>query len=335
MLYKGSFPPKGFPPQGFPQFAQPPPQLLTRPECDAAVEKLRKAMKGMGTKESSLIEVFGKYTPLQMNQIINGYESHYGNTLLEDIKSETSGNFGKLCCALSMPLVEYDVKCLHDAIAGVGTDEKCLIEILVGRTNSDIKALKEAYQKIYDKELKDDIKGDTSGTNYRLYKALLKGERDESNAPRNAEADADALYKAGEGRMGTDESAFIDILCNYPSAHLRQVFDIYEKKYEHSIEKAISKEFSGDVKKTLTYLVLSIKNKAEYIADLFEKSMKGVGTNDNKLIRLAVRHRSEYVITPIKEAYLNKYGRTLAKRIKGDTSGDYCKLLLACIHENK
>jgi len=34
--------------------------------------------------------------------------------LLEDIKSETSGNFGKLCCALSMPLVEYDVKCLHD-----------------------------------------------------------------------------------------------------------------------------------------------------------------------------------------------------------------------------
>jgi len=63
--------------------------------------------------------------------------------------------------------------------------------------------------------------------------------------------------------------------------------------------------------------------------------MKGLGTDDDKLIRLTVRHRAPYVIEPIKEAYKTKYGKTLAKRIKGDTSGDYCKLLLACINESK
>jgi len=36
-------------------------------------------MKGIGTNEKELINVLGKYPPLQMNQIINGYKSNYGN----------------------------------------------------------------------------------------------------------------------------------------------------------------------------------------------------------------------------------------------------------------
>jgi len=63
--------------------------------------------------------------------------------------------------------------------------------------------------------------------------------------------------------------------------------------------------------------------------------MSGIGTNDEKLIRLVVRFRAPYFIEPIKEAYKTKYGKTLGKRIKGETSGDYQKLLLACIHEDR
>jgi len=44
------------------------------------------------------------------------------------------------------------------------------------------------------------------------------------------------------------------ILCNRPDFHLRKVFDIYQQKHGHTIEKAISKEFSGDIKKALTNL---------------------------------------------------------------------------------
>jgi len=290
-------------------------------------------MKGMGTKESKLIKILAGYPPIQLNQIIKTYDNKYGTKLYNDVKSETSGNFGKLCCALCMPIAEYDAKCLNEAIAGIGTDESCLIEILVGRTNSDIKALCAAYRNVYGKELIDDIKGDTSGTNKTLFKILLRGDRDESNNPRNVQADAEDLYKAGEGRMGTDEKAFITLLCHYPDYHLRQVFDFYEKKYNHSVEKAVKSEFSGDIEKNLLKLVSSIRNRAEYIADLFEKSMKGAGTDDSRLIRLAVRHRAPYVIGPIKQAYEAKYKRTLGSRIKSDTSGDYCKLLLALIHD--
>jgi len=326
------------PPQSAPNvsnFNQPQTNLLSREECDAAAKILRDAMKGLGTDEKALISVLGKYPPLQMNQIIKSYTSNYGKRLVDDVKSDTSGDFGKLACALSMSIADYDVKCLHNAIARLGTDDDCLIEILVGRTNSDIRALRELYKKKYGKDIENDVKGDTSGYIRRLYIVLLEGNRDESDVPRDALADAEALYNAGEGKIGTDEMTFISILCNRPDSHLRKVFDIYQQKHGHTIEQAISKEFSGDIKKALTNLVASIRNKAEYIASLFEKSMKGLGTDDDKLIRLTVRHRAPYVIEPIKEAYKTKYGKTLAKRIKGDTSGNYCKLLLACIHDDK
>jgi len=324
--------PQGYAPNA--TFGQPQAQqLLTPAECDEAAKTLYGAMKGMGTNEKKLISVLGKYPPIQMNQIIKSYKSNYGKNLLDDVKSETGGNFGNLACALSMTIVEYDVKCIHDAIACIGTDDDCLMEILVGRTNNDMKKLCEEYKKKYGTELEDDVKGDTSGYVRRLYTVLLQGNRDETNQARDVEADVEALYRAGEGRSGTDEMGFISLLCNRPSSHLNNVFNRYQQKYSHTIEKAIEKEFSGDIEKALLKLVSSIRNMSEYIATQFEKSMKGIGTDDEKLIRLVVRFRAPSLIEPIKEAYKTKYGKTLGKRIKGETSGDYCKLLLACINE--
>ncbi len=56
-------------------------RLLTPAECDEAVKQLRDSMKGIGTDKEGLIEVLGKYPPVQMNQIIKGYKSNYGKHL--------------------------------------------------------------------------------------------------------------------------------------------------------------------------------------------------------------------------------------------------------------
>ncbi|ORX76313.1 Annexin [Anaeromyces robustus] len=307
--------------------------LLTPDQVTQACNNLRNAMKGLGTDEAALISILGKYPPIQMNQIVNGYKSHFGKSLEQAVNSETSGNFGKLCVALSKSILDFDVYCLHNAIAGLGTDEDCLIEILVGRTNSDIQAINRAYKDKYRKSLEEDIKGDTSGYFRALLVALVQGNRDETNIQRDVKADVEALYRAGEGRLGTDESAIISLLCNRPDSHLRQVFAQYQQKYGHSVEKAMKSEFSGDIKKALVNLVKSITNRNEYIAEQFENSMKGMGTKDEKLIRLTVRYRDPVIIAPIKEAYKTLYGKTLKKRIEGDTSGDYRRLLLTCIGE--
>ena len=53
------------------------------------------------------------------------------------------------------------------------------------------------------------------------------------------------LYKAGEGKLGTDESGFFNILTLRTYAHLRFVFDEYMKRHQSSIEGAIKSEFGG------------------------------------------------------------------------------------------
>ena len=53
------------------------------------------------------------------------------------------------------------------------------------------------------------------------------------------------LYKAGEGKLGTDESGFFNILTGRTYAHLNVVFDEYMKQHSSSIEEAIKGEFGG------------------------------------------------------------------------------------------
>lgn len=56
----------------------------------------------------------------------------------------------------------------------------------------------------------------------------------------------------------------------------------------HSLEKAIKKEFSGDIMEGLIAICRCVCNKAEYFASRLHKSMAGIGTNDKQLIRVII-----------------------------------------------
>ncbi len=64
--------------------------------AEADAERLRKAMKGAGTDEQAIIEVFTKRSAKQRLQIALFFKTMYGKDLLKDLKSETSFNFKTL-----------------------------------------------------------------------------------------------------------------------------------------------------------------------------------------------------------------------------------------------
>lgn len=69
-------------------------------------------------------------------------------------------------------------------------------------------------------------------------------------------------------------------------------------------------------------------------AALLEDAMAGLGTKDHLLVARVVRsHWDRQNLANVKIAYEKRYGTSLAKRIKGETSGDYQRLMLACIGE--
>lgn len=165
--------------------------------------------------------------------------------------------------------------------------------------------------------MESDLRGDTAGTFKRVMVSLCNACRDESMVtnPQQAAADAQALLRAGELRLGTDESTFNMILCQRNYAQLQLIFQEYERLTGHDIETAIKNEFSGDSKQGFLAIIRSIKNQAAFFASELNKSVKGLGTNDQQLIRLVVT-RSEVDMVEVKQEYQRLYGESLADAIK-------------------
>lgn len=199
--------------------------------------------------------------------------------MIENIKSETRGNFENLLVALLTPILDFYCLEIKDALSGIGTDEDVLIEFLCTLSNQEINMIKDNYLRLYGKDLESEIIGDTSGNFKRLLVSLCNANRDESGVtdPEAAKADATALLRAGELRAGTDESVFNSIMCQKNYQQLRLIFKEYEIMTGHSFEKAIANEFSGDVKDGLTAIFHCVNNKAEFFARQLMKSMKGIG----------------------------------------------------------
>ncbi|KAM6916588.1 annexin A11a isoform 2-T2 [Xenentodon cancila] len=293
------------------------------------VEVLRKAMKGFGTDEQAIIDLLGSRSSKQRVPLLRAYKTSYGKDLIKDLHSELSGDFRKLVLTMLKTPTELDAYELQDAIKGAGTDEACLIEILSSRSNDEIKEINQVYKREFKKSLEDAISGDTSGHFRRLLISLAQGNRDErENVDISlAKQDAQALYAAGENKLGTDESKFNAILCARSKPHLRAVFQEYQQMCGRDIEKSISREMSGDLESGMLAVVKCIKNTPAYFAERLYKAMKGFGTKDRTLIRIMVS-RSEVDMLDIRQEYVRNYGKSLYTHISGDTSGDYKKLLL-------
>ncbi|XP_049866961.1 annexin B9-like isoform X1 [Pectinophora gossypiella] len=300
------------------------------PREDAAV--LRKAMKGFGTDEKAIIQVLTRRSNEQRLRIAFEFKTLYGKDLVSDLKSETSGKFEDLLVALMTPLPQFYAKELHDATAGIGTDEDVLIEVMCTMSNHEIQVIKQAYTAIYGTLLEDDLRGDTSGNFKRLMTSLCMGNRSEEFHvdQEKAREDARSLLQAGELRLGTDESTFNAVLCSRSFPQLAAVFQEYQFLTGHDIDDAIKAEFSGDLEKALRAIVKVVRNKPLFFAERLHKSMKGLGTNDRQLIRIMVT-RCEVDLGDISDMFQAKYGESLQSWIEGDCSGHYKKCLLGLL----
>ncbi|XP_078386824.1 annexin A4-like [Cetorhinus maximus] len=292
-------------------------------------ENLRNAMKGLGTNEDTIIDIVTSRTNFERQQIIKAFKSSYDQSLIEELKSELGGNFESVIEGLMLTPGKFDSKELTYAMVGFGTDEHILVEILVTRTNKQIWELAEAYQSENSSSLKEDLKSENSGDFQELLLSLLKGNRDEGLEVNESFANQDvkALFTAGEDKWGTDETAFIKILCRRNFNHLRRVFEEYYQLTNKDIEDTIKDETSGTFQMGMLALVQYAKNPARFFATKLYETMSGIGTDDRGLIRIIIT-RSEVDMIDIKAEFMKLYGISLNSFIRDDVGGDYQKVLL-------
>ncbi|XP_068948868.1 annexin A3 [Petaurus breviceps papuanus] len=232
---------------------------LITPPAKFDAKQLKKAMKGSGTNESSLIEILTTRSSKQLKEVYEAYYTAYKKSLGDDISSETSGDFRKALLTLANGrrdeglkvdenLAKKDAQVLYDAGENKwGTDEDKFTEILCLRSFPQLRLTFEEYRNISQKDIEDSIKGELSGHFEDLLLAIV-------NCVKNTPAFlAERLHKALKGG-GTDEWTLSRIMVSRSEIDLLDIRAEYKKRYGRSLYADIKSDTSGDYETALLKL---------------------------------------------------------------------------------
>lgn len=207
-------------------------------------------MRGLGTDEQQIIDILATRSNAQRQLISAAYATEFERDLIDDLKGELGGKFEDVIVALMMPPVEYLCKQLHAAMAGIGTEESTLVEILCTKTNEQMQEIVVAYEERYGRPLAEQMCSETSGFFRRLLTLIVTGVRDSLDTPVDADQAKDQaaqLYAAGEAKLGTDEEVFNRIMAHASFPQLRLIFDEYKELSGQTIEQAIKHEMADEL----------------------------------------------------------------------------------------
>jgi len=304
------------------------------------IESVRKAMKGMGCDEKALIRVFTdlKYSnPWAMEQLVRDYNSRFMRDLLKDIESETRGDFETGLMALVRGPLANDVHALDKALNRAGTDEDTLMDVLLCRSNADIRAITAEYRRVKGRELLTVIKDDVDDNLYRLYSMALAATRAEDAAPViPAEIDhkVTELQRATEGMIGANAAAVAQVFTSSNDTQIHAMSDAYQRKYHRSLQEVIEKEFRGDMEDALLRMLTHAMDRARSDATRLHQPLVKTVRKDRLFInRLTALYWDRPRLEAARAAYRKQYGSSPGRTIKDALSGDHEKLMLALVGE--
>jgi len=300
-------------------------------DAETDAKTLHGAMKGLGTNESKIISVVAYRSIEQLKEVEKTFKTMFGEDLKKWLKSELSGNLEKVVLGRFFGRFEYLAHICRVAMKGIGTDEEALVDVICSKTSDEINKIKDAYKDMFERDLIKDIESETSGNLRKILVAMATGNR-ETKKPdiELAKQEAQMLFDAGENRVGTDETVFIQIFATRSPMHLKLVWLLYRKLTGHLIFEALEKELSGKLRLAFITIARYIKDPITYYAEMMNAAMKGLGTNNKRLIR-AIVERCEIDLKTVAERYNKLHKTPLDKRIMKETSGDYEKILIALL----
>ena len=297
------------------------------------LDKLEAAVTGKD--ENYFIDLTLNKTNSERIKLRDDYKAKFGRDLLEDFEKNFKSDFLETLIGVFKSPAEYDADLLYKAMKGIGSDKDIITEVLCFRNPERINQIKEKFQEKYGKDLVAEIKSETSGDYQKIVLKLLEGDRTQDGKAdvEKCSGIADELYKAGEGKIGTDESIFIKYFTSLSPNELLIVCKEYHKKYKKNMLDVIENEFGGNEKKLLTVMLYALFSPSEFFAKQIMESIKGIGTDDAKLIRSVIT-RYSIDMKKVKKYFKKMYNKELLDEVKDDVTGSYGKILEALINKH-
>jgi len=298
--------------------------MAVHPEWDAAddARQLRKAMKGLGTDNKVLINIVCGRDRDHLQKVRAEFQKNEKRDLVKDIKSETSGHYEDLVTGLVLSEAEYRAKVVHDACWGPGTDDCALIDVLCTLNGPQIQSMKAAYTTMFKKDPTKIVHGDTSGNYCKLLEALLTGRKAVAGVDQaTMSSDLDALFRATEGKIGTDAKTMIEILSTRSAEHLHALNVAYVPKSKHmnrNFKDVIKAETSGNFQHACLALM---ELPHEWFTQRVFEACHGNGTDEKMLVRnlmLADAYQVQIMFQLLRE----RHNRDMFPYLKKELSGN-------------
>ncbi|MEI7744325.1 MAG: annexin [Chloroflexota bacterium] len=172
---------------------------------------------------------------------------------------------------------------LHDAMAGIGTDEEAVYGALASRTPDDLDAIREAYYFKYDVTLLEEIRDEFSGDELARVMTLLEGtpqpgtdaapDAQRAALDARARAIAQQLVEAMAG-LGTEEDQIFNALEGRTPEEITAIKEAYHALTGRWVDRDFTDELSGeDLRRALS--LVGINDSGTFDTSFTERMMEG------------------------------------------------------------
>eukprot|EP01112_Ceratiomyxa_fruticulosa_P008784 TRINITY_DN2276_c0_g1_i1.p1 TRINITY_DN2276_c0_g1~~TRINITY_DN2276_c0_g1_i1.p1 ORF type:complete len:302 (-),score=64.28 TRINITY_DN2276_c0_g1_i1:103-1008(-) len=127
-----------------------------------------------GTNDHFFVHFFTSKSPAHIFEVDRAYTAKRGHGLVRAIKNETSGDYKNLLIALATPHAAYWAQRIHDAVAGLGTNDTLLQRAFILNDKDILQQIAQVYSALYGKSMAEHVKDDTSGWYGKLLQALMR-----------------------------------------------------------------------------------------------------------------------------------------------------------------
>ncbi|XP_071503581.1 annexin A5-like [Diadema antillarum] len=243
---------------------------------------------------------------------------------------------------------DADAEALKNAMAGFGTDEDAINKIMTKRSNAQRQEIAAAYKTKYTENLIDCLKDELSG-DYRLTVSCMLDDpalmlaKFVNRILKDGDCKSVQLLEIIFPLKPTTDpkdwqlpnERLDEVFGKASISHLVEVFKQADQRFvaaKKSLVKVVQDSaMSEEQKAAFMVMIKSLYTPIAFYADGLYYSMKGLGTKDEKLIRIIVG-RSEIDLGTIKAKFQTAYSTSLADMVTSDTSGDYKNILLGIIN---
>jgi hypothetical protein len=169
-----------------------------------------------------------------------------GVNLSKHIKTKVTGNFGKAVYVTALGRWESEGYWANFWYQSHGSRRELLIESLMGRSNSEVRMIKEDFKdKRYSNSLTRCMEKELKMDKFRTAVLMVLEERRQEEQDvypmEYVHRDVDLLYRSIRADRG-GESGMLEIIVRRSDAHLREVLKTYEKMYGENFARVALKK---------------------------------------------------------------------------------------------